>query len=93
MEESREYENMPQPNIMLVWAILVTIFCFLPFGIPAIVYAAKVNSLWATNRKQEAYDAAKSARTWVIVSAIVGFVCNVGAYIYLLTLGVFASLI
>ena len=27
----------------LVWAILVTIFCCLPFGIVSIVYAAQVN--------------------------------------------------
>ena len=31
------------PNY-LVQAILVTVFCCLPFGIPAIVFAAQVNS-------------------------------------------------
>jgi hypothetical protein len=35
-----------RPNIPnhLVWAILTTIFCCLPFGIVAIVYAAQVNT-------------------------------------------------
>jgi hypothetical protein len=39
----------------LVWAILSTIFCCLPFGIPSIVYAAMANS------KHEAGDAVAAA--------------------------------
>ena len=91
MEESREFEHMPQPDNMLVWAILVTILCCLPFGLPAIVYSSQVNGLWMANRRQEAYNAAKSARTWIIVSAIVGFVANIGCLIcYFVLLGLYS---
>ena len=35
------------PDNKLVWSILVTIFCCLPFGIVAIIKSAEVNSKWA----------------------------------------------
>ena len=41
---------LPQPNNYLVWAILVTIFCCLPFGIVAIIKANKVNTLYAARQ-------------------------------------------
>ncbi len=56
----------PPPNNHLVWAILVTLFCFLPFGVVSIVKASSVNTLWAQGRWPEAYAAAASARTWAI---------------------------
>ncbi|MEO6997071.1 MAG: CD225/dispanin family protein [Terracoccus sp.] len=45
------------------WAILVTMFCFLPFGVVSIVKASSVNTLWAQRRWPEAHAAAASART------------------------------
>ncbi len=56
----------PPPNNHLVWAILVTLFCFLPFGVVSIIKASSVNTLWAQGRWPEAYAAAASARTWAI---------------------------
>ena len=56
----------PPPNNHLVWAILVTLFCFLPFGVVSIIKASAVNSLWAQGRWQEAHASAASARTWAI---------------------------
>ncbi len=61
---------MYKPDSNLVWAILTTIFCCLPFGIVSIVYAAKVDSLWSQGQQQEAYEAASKAKTWAIWSAI-----------------------
>ena len=37
------YLRQAPPSTYLVRAILVTVFCCLPFGIVAIVYAAQVN--------------------------------------------------
>lgn len=54
------------PNNHLVWAILVTLFCFFPFGIVAIIKATSVNTLWAQGRWAEAQTASASARTWSI---------------------------
>ena len=66
-------------------AILVTIFCCWPFGIPAIVNAAMAHGLYAkaasalndADRKSfyEQYEAKnKAAKTWTTVSLIVGIV-------------------
>lgn len=63
-----------KPSNNMVWAVLTTIFCCLPFGIPAIVFAARVDSLWFSGRHQEAYNAARVSRNWALISAIVAIV-------------------
>ena len=60
------------PSNYLVWSILVTIFCCWPFGIPAIVNAAKVNRLYQEGNYDAACTASANAKKWTIVSAIVG---------------------
>lgn len=56
------------PNYM--WqAIVVTLFCCLPFGIPAIIYASKVDSKKTVGDLEGALAASKSAKLWCIVSA------------------------
>lgn len=62
---SREYI----PNNM-VWAILTTLFCCLPFGIASIVYAAQVDGKRAAGDIDGARTAAEKARFWAIVSAV-----------------------
>ncbi len=62
------------PNSYLVWSILVTIFCCLPFGIVAIVKSSQVNGLWAQGRYAEAQASADSAKKWVIWSVVVGLI-------------------
>jgi predicted secreted protein len=63
-----------QPNNYLVWSILATLFCCLPFGIVAIVKSSQVNGLWAQGRYPEAQAAADSARKWVIWSVVAGVI-------------------
>lgn len=70
-----DFEN--KPDNFLAWAILSTILCCLPTGIVAIVYAAKVDSLWFSDRKDEAIDAARKARTWTYVSLGLGVVSGI----------------
>lgn len=68
--EKREVkENVPN---YLVQAILVTIFCCLPFGIPAIVFAAQVNGRLESGDYEGAVRASKQAKTWCWVSFGVG---------------------
>ncbi len=56
------------PNYL--WqSIVVTIFCCWPLGIPAIVYAAKVDGLRARGDVAGALAASSSAKTWCIVAA------------------------
>ena len=61
------------PNY-LVFAILTTIFCCWPLGIPAIVYAAKVNSLIAQGEYDAARSASNTALTLCIVNMVVGLI-------------------
>ncbi|MBC8003273.1 MAG: CD225/dispanin family protein [Opitutaceae bacterium] len=56
------------PNYL--WqSIVVTLFCCLPFGIPAIVYAAQVDTLKAQGNLVGASSASASAKTWCLISA------------------------
>lgn len=58
--------NLPAHQISnyLVQSILVTIFCCLPLGIPAIVYAAQVNGKVQAGDIPGAMRASKLAKTW-----------------------------
>ena len=63
----------PIPN-HLVGAILVTVLCCMPFGIPAIVYAARVNTFIAAGDFDGAMKASKNANMWMWVSFAAGAV-------------------
>ena len=61
-----------EPDNYLVWAILCTVLCCIPFGIVSIVYATRVSGLWAEGRYAEAQSASDSAKKWAIIGAVVG---------------------
>lgn len=67
--------NKPKSN--LVMAILVTLFCCLPFGIVSIVYAAQVDSKWRGGDWRGAENAARNAKTWAWVGIVGGLVFSV----------------
>ena len=56
----------------LVFAILVTVLCCLPFGIPAIVYAAQVNGKLQSGDIAGAQAASKNAKMWCWIAFGVG---------------------
>lgn len=62
--------QMPPPDNNLVWAILATVLCCIPFGIVAIIKASKVEELWYQGRHEEAQKAADDAKKWSIYSAL-----------------------
>ena len=66
----------------LIEAILATIFCCLPLGIAAIVYAAKVNSAYENGNIDEAHEASQNAAKWVKFSVIGGIIFYV-IYIFI----------
>lgn len=78
------------PNY-LVQSILVTILCCWPFGIPAIIFAAKVDGLVARGDIAGAMDASKKAKTWAWVSFGSGMAFIV-LYVALIGLGVISEL-
>ncbi len=63
---------MQQVPNYLVWAILTTLFCCLPFGIVSIVNAAKVDGLVASGNIRAALDASASAKRWAQIAAVCG---------------------
>lgn len=62
---------MEKPDNYLAWAILSTIFCFWPTGIPAIVYSCQVNNYWCQGLYDKAYNASSKARFWSILTAVI----------------------
>jgi hypothetical protein len=62
----------PEIPSYLWQSIVATVLCCMPFGIVAIVYAAKVDSCIATGNWLAANEASRNAKTWVIVSAGLG---------------------
>lgn len=65
-----------RPANYMVWAVLTTIFCCLPFGIVSIVKANNVNKLFDRGDYAGALQASSSAKTWAVVAAIVGAIFN-----------------
>ena len=59
-----------RPDNYLVWAILSTVLCCVPFGVVAIVKSAKVDTLWNDGRYDEAVQSAQDAKKWAIISAV-----------------------
>lgn len=62
------------PNNYLVWAILATILCCVPFGIVAIVYSSKVQNDWNMGQYDKARSDSNKAQIWIIASVVCGFI-------------------
>lgn len=62
------------PPNYLVWAIIVTVLCCLPLGIPAIIYAAKVKSYYRSGNMAMAHKASERAALFVILSFVLGLI-------------------
>ena len=59
------------PNY-LAQAIIVTLFCCLPTGVPAIIYAAQANGKQSAGDIPGAMESASKAKTWCWVSFGIG---------------------
>jgi hypothetical protein len=70
-----EAPSGPRLPTYLVQSILATLFCCLPFGIVAIVYASKVDSKQNAGDYEGALVASSSARKWCWVA----FWCGLAA--------------
>lgn len=74
MEQPTQQHILPPtpPKNWLVEAILVTIFCCLPFGIVGIVNAAQVNSRISAGDYEGALRASREAGKWTKIGFFVG---------------------
>ncbi len=78
------------PNY-LVFAILATVLCCLPAGIPAIVYAAQVNGKLQAGDIAGAQAASKNAKMWCWISLGAGVAVGV-IYALLVAAGVMSHM-
>jgi hypothetical protein len=76
-----------EPDNYLVWAILCTVLCCLPFGIVSLVNSNKVSGLWAQGRYAESQAAADNAKKWAIIGAISGPI------IYVIVIVIYVALV
>jgi hypothetical protein len=77
----------PKPPSYLVWAILTTLFCCLPFGIASIVFAAQVDSKYSQGDVVGSQRASDAAKLWAIVAAAV----SVGIVVLGITFGLLGA--
>lgn len=57
-----------RPKKWVIESVLVTIFCCMPMGIVALIYALRAEDKWNGGLYDEALSASRSAGTWVKVS-------------------------
>ena len=70
-------ETPRKPENNLVWAILCTVLCCLPLGIISIIYATKVDTLYAQGDFQRAQNSADDAKKFAIIGAALSVVAVV----------------
>ena len=74
----------------LVESIIALVCCGGVFAIPAIVYAAQVNSKLAAGDYQGAVESSNNAKKWLIIAVCIGLVCcGIGAIFQVI--GIIAS--
>lgn len=59
------------PKTWLIEAILITIFCCIPFGVVAIVYASRVAPFWRRGLYGESIAASNKAGMWVKITVTI----------------------
>jgi interferon-induced transmembrane protein/zinc ribbon protein len=75
----------------LVFAILATVFCCLPTGIPAIVYAAQVNGKLQAGDLAGAQVASNNAKMWCLISLGLGLGIT-ALYVVLIMVGILSGI-
>lgn len=71
--EAQEDKGAP-PVSMIGYAWLVTIFCFWPTGIAALVYAYRSRRSWKHGDNILAHDYCRSAKMWTGISFFIGLI-------------------
>ncbi|ESQ77672.1 hypothetical protein ABAC402_00660 [Asticcacaulis sp. AC402] len=75
----------------LVWSILATLLCCLPFGIVAIIKSVSVDKFKSLGDAAGAKRAANEAKNWVIASVVSCVVIVVLYILFVVIIGVAAS--
>lgn len=81
-QTAQQQPSVKVPNY-LTQAIIVTILCCVPLGIPAIVFASQVNGKIGAGDIQGAMESSRKAKMWCWISFVTGLVIGI---IYLLSI-------
>src|SRR3954465_14056225 len=93
--QSYAQQYAPQGPVVesyLVPSILVTVLCCLPFGIPAIIYAAQVPDKLQRGDIAGAQQSSKNAKMWCIVAVVAPLVLGVLYVVLMAVIGGIASM-
>lgn len=66
---SSDGQPRQKPDNFLIWSILTTVLCCLPFGIVGIIFSVKADGLWSNGDYDGAVRAAEKAKLFCILSA------------------------
>lgn len=91
-QQPNNQQMPPQPENYLVWAILVTVLCCLPFGVASIIYSVKVGSLYAQGDYNGAVDASQKAKKFAMIGGIGGLVFIIIYVIFMVIAGAGAAM-
>lgn len=91
-QQPNNQQMPPQPDNYLVWAILVTVLCCLPFGVASIIYSVKVGSLYAQGDYNGAVDASQRAKKFAMIGGIGGLVFIIVYVIFMIIAGAGAAM-
>jgi len=79
----------PKPDNYLVWAILTTLLCCLPFGVVAIIFAAQVDGKYNSGDYEGAKDSSAKAKKFSLIALIAGVAV---AVLYIAFIAIMAAL-
>lgn len=65
--------RVSKPDNYLIWAVLATSLCCLPFGLLAARASARVDVLWLEGDVDGAVAASRAAGFWSCAAMVVGF--------------------
>lgn len=81
-------QDKPCPESYLLYSILATLFCCLPFGIVGIIKSAQVSSKYQAGDYDGAVQSSKDAKKWSLIALICGFAWIILYAIFFVILGV-----
>jgi len=73
--------GMAEPPTYLWQAIVVTVLCCIPLGIPAIIFSTKVKPAFLAGDHAAAAEASKKAKMWCLIALVSGLVVNILVFI------------
>jgi hypothetical protein len=76
------HHRKPMPPTYLWQSIVVTIFCCLPLGILAIIFASRVQSRWIKKDYEGALYSSKIARNIAFWTFVIGIFIHVTSLVY-----------